>query len=358
MDADREKREGLKRQVTPDLEPARTVVTGGNGFLGSALVERLRARGEPVRLLLRKPPKPGTPADPAREGGAVSLVLGSLAQPDVVDAAIAGADTVFHLGATMYGSNEEFQQGTVWGTKNVVEACLRHKVKRLVHVSSLAVLDHAGHRSNTVITETSAVEPFPDRRGPYAQTKLEAERIVLDAAKQRGLSAVVIRPGQIVGPGGERVTPNGIISIAGRWIVAGSGSRKLPLVYRDDVVDALMASAASERGLGEVVHVVDSTPVDQNEYLRHREKALPAIRVHRVPEFVLMAAAAIIEVLATAFRRRAPVSRYRIRSLKPLHPVDISQAERLLGWTPRVGVREGLLRTFGGLVNAASKEQR
>jgi nucleoside-diphosphate-sugar epimerase len=172
---------------------------------------------------------------------------------------------------------------------------------------------------------------------------MEAERMVLDAARDRGLQVVVIRPGQIFGPGSENVTPNGVIGIAGKWIVAGSGSRKLPLVYLDDVVDGLLAASTSDAALGQVVNLVDSTPIDQNEYLSRAKR-----KASRVPVWFLMCAAYGIELLGKVLKRGVPLSRYKIRSLKPLYPFDCSRAKSLLGWTPRVGTREGLRRTFGG----------
>jgi nucleoside-diphosphate-sugar epimerase len=219
-------------------------------------------------------------------------------------------------------------------------------VKRLVYVSSLSVLDHAGHRTGDPVTEESRLEPFPDRRGAYTQTKLQAERMVLQAAKDQGLPVVVIRPGQIFGPGAEKVTPNGVIGIAGRWIVAGRGSRQLPLVYRDDVVDGLIQASVREEALGQVVNLVDTTPVDQNEYLRQCRPALEGTPVVRVPVFILTIAAFLIELLGKILKRNVPLSRYKIRSLKPLSPFDVSKAGKVLGWTPRVGVHEGLKRTF------------
>jgi predicted dehydrogenase/nucleoside-diphosphate-sugar epimerase len=345
--ADREKVARLERQAMQPLEPARILVTGGRGFLGSALVERLRAQGEPIRLLLRRPPKPHSPADPAGTGGPVSLMYGSLGQPDVVDRAMEGVEVVYHLGAAKKGGMAEFEQGTVWGTRNVIESCIKHQVKRLIYVSSLSVLDHAGHRTGDPVTEYSRREPYPQRRGAYTQTKVAAEQMVLDAVAKRGLPAVILRPGQIFGPGAETTVPNGVISIAGRWIVAGDGKRNLPLVYCDDVVDALIAAAEREEAVGKILNLVDPTPLDQNQYLRHAREALEDIPVWKVPIFVLMTAALGIEILGALLKRSVPLSRYRIRSLKPLYPFDTSAADHCLGWTPRLGTSEGLKRTFG-----------
>jgi 2-alkyl-3-oxoalkanoate reductase len=258
-----------------------------------------------------------------------------------------GIELVYHVGAAMKGGAAEFEQGTLWGTRNVIEACLKHGVKRLVYVSSLSVLDHAGHRADEPVTESSPMEPYPERRGAYTQNKLAAEGMVLDAVKNRGLAAVVVRPGQIFGPGAETVAPNGVIAIAGRWIIAGAGRRMLPLVYRDDVIDGLLAAAVRSEAIGKLVNLVDPTPVEQNEYLRQARPALGNKPVWRVPVFILMTAAMGIELLGVMLKRSVPLSRYRIRSLKPLYPFDVSAAVRWLDWKPRVGTREGLNRTFG-----------
>jgi nucleoside-diphosphate-sugar epimerase len=211
-------------------------------------------------------------------------------------------------------------------------------------VSSMGILDHAG--SISPIDESSKLEPFPERRGAYTQTKLRAEQMVLDAIRNRGLPAVIVRPGQIFGPGAERVTPNGVIGLGGLWIIAGMGGRHLPLVYRDDVVDALLEVETAEAATGQLIHIVDTAKVTQNEYLRQAKPALNGIRLLRLPVPILMMVAVGLEWLGVLVKRGVPLSRYRVRSLRPLTGFDISRAERLLGWRPRVGVQEGLRRTF------------
>lgn len=336
--ADREVTAKLASAASETPAPARVLVTGGNGFLGSELVRTLRERGESFRLLLRRPPTQDT--------GAASIVLGSLGQPDVVDRAVAGVEVVYHVGAAMKGGAAAFDEGTVWGTRNIIESCLKHNVKRLVYVSSLSVLDHAGHKTGDPVTEKSALEPEPANRGTYTRTKMEAEDMVLKAARERGLPAVIIRPGQIFGPGAEKVTPNGVFQIAGIWFVAGSGDRQIPLIYRDDVVDALLAAETSEKATGEIINVVDTTKIVQNDYLKAAKPALGKTKILKAPVPFFMALGYGVELLGKALKRGAPLSRYKIRSLKPLAPFDVTKAADLLGWNPRVGVAEGLRRTF------------
>ncbi len=332
-DADHQKAIRLSHELTKPLAHARVLVTGGGGFLGRALVERLRERGESPRLLLRR-----------ATSGDDSIVAGSLGQPDLVDRAVQGVEVVYHVGAAMKGGKEEFEQGTIWGTRNVVDACVRHGAK-LIYVSSMSVADHAGHADGVPVSEFSPYEPHPDRRGVYTQTKYRAEQMVLEAIRDRGLRAVIVRPGQIFGPGAEHVTPNGVIGIAGRWIVAGKGERHLPLVYRDDVVDALLASESSPKALGQVINVVDPTPVTQNDYLAYAKRT-QTLRITYLPVWVMMFLAFKIEILGKVMKRDVPLSRYKIKSLKPLYPFDGARAREMLNWEPKVGTMDGLRRTF------------
>jgi predicted dehydrogenase/nucleoside-diphosphate-sugar epimerase len=339
--------EMLEKQAHPDLKPARILVTGGAGFVGSELVDRLRQTGEPIRLLLRRPPKPGSSADPNRAGGPVSIVYGSLGQSDVVDAAMEGIELVYHVGANMKGKMPAFQEGTVWGTRNVVNSCLKHGVKRLVYVSSMGVMGVAGHKPGEPTTENSPVEPHPDWRGAYSETKIAAEQIVLDAVRDHGLPAVILRPGQIFGPGAETVTPTGSIGIGPLCIVVGNGGRRLGLVYRDDVVDALLAAAEREEAVGQIISLVDTTVINQNEFLKYFTTYPGSPKVTRIPVSVMNGLAVGVEGLGKMLKRGVPLTRYKIDSTQSLCPYDVTKAETLLGWKPRIGVHEGLKRTYG-----------
>ncbi len=337
---DRRRSEQLRERLAP-LAPADALVTGAAGFLGRALVKALRARGRSVRVLVRR-------ADAAfAQDPGVQTVVGDLGDPEIVRHAVAGVRTAFHVGAAMRGGPRAFEAGTVWGTRNVVDACLAHGVERLVYVSSLSVLDHAGRDPAVAVDEASALEPHPQRRGAYTQTKLAAERIVLDAIARRGLPAVVIRPGQIFGPGAETVTPNGVLALGGRWIAVGDGRQTLPLVYRDDVVDALLLAAETPAAVGGVFNVVDPETVCKDAYLAHARRRSPQLKVLHAPAWLFLALAWGVELLGKALRRDVPLTRYRVRSLRPLANFDLAAARDVLGWTPRTGLARGLAITFG-----------
>jgi nucleoside-diphosphate-sugar epimerase len=324
------------------LAPVDALVTGAGGFLGRALVAALRARGNSVRVLLRKPS-----AALAADSG-IQTVLGDLGEPAIVDHAVAGARVVYHVGAAMKGWPQEFEAGTVWGTRNVIESCRKHATQRLVYVSSMSVYDHAGRDPAATMNENSAFEPHPTWRGAYTRTKLVAERMVADAIREHALPAVIIRPGQIFGPGAERVTPNGVIGLAGRWVAVGSGEVQLPLVYRDDVVDALLRAAESAPALGGIFNVVDPVSCSQAQYLARVQRRLgPSLKMLRVPQGVFMALAVGVELLGKLLKREVPLTRYRVRSLRPLSNFDQRAAREVLGWQPRIGMQQGLDITFG-----------
>jgi nucleoside-diphosphate-sugar epimerase/predicted dehydrogenase len=313
---------------------AEILVTGAGGFVGRHLVERLVRDGHRVRALVRRDP-PGEWWSSPR----IELLLGDLGDPAIVDRAVTGTRLVYHLGAAMHGSLEDFDRGTIAGTHHVVESVLEHRVPRLVYMSSLAVLHSALAREGQVITETWPLEPRPNDRGHYTRTKLAAERHVLEAVRSRGLRAVVLRPGEVIGRGAEFLTA-GVAQRAGRTLVVlGHGRLQVPLVAVDDVVDALIAAAEHGPFDGTVVHMVDPASVTQNDMVeRYRMAAGGAWRVVHVPRPLVSLMGAAAEVVFGLLGRAAPLSRYRVASALAPRAFDCRRARDVWGWRPRMGV--------------------
>jgi len=312
------------------------LVTGASGSLGRAVVKRLRADGHRVRVMVRRIPE--------RPVEGVEYAFGNLGDPVAVDRAVSGAEIVIHVGAAMKGGWPEHLGGTVVGTQNVIDACKRHHAKQLVHISSMSVIDWAGSVGMARVDEAAALEPRADERGAYTRAKLEAEREVV-AAAAAGLPCVVLRPGQIFGGGIALV--NGAVArrAGGRWLVLGDGKLELPLVYIDDVVDAIVAAVDKHLVGGEVIQVIDTEHLTQTEVLALAGGASGANgNVIRVPRPVVFALGKLSELPLGALGRPSPIALYRLKSaLARLH-YDSSRAEQLLGWRPRVGVREGIRR--------------
>ncbi|MBL9015332.1 MAG: NAD-dependent epimerase/dehydratase family protein [Myxococcales bacterium] len=308
------------------------LVTGASGNLGRAVIARLREQGRAVRGFSRRA------AAETRPG--FETAAGDLADAAAVDAAVAGTEIVIHCGAVMKGTWDEHRAGTVVGTQNVIDACRKHGVKQLVHISSMSVVDWAGSAGKGPVTEQAATEPRPDERGAYTRAKLEAEQLVRTAAKA-GLPAVILRPGQIFGGGIPLITGAVARQAAGRWVVLGDGKLELPLVYIDDVVDAIVAAVDNKLVRGEVFQIIDPEHLTQDDVL---SLAGGSKSVIRVPRALVFALGKLSELPLRLVGKQSPIASYRLASaLARLHYAS-DHAERGLGWKPRVGVREGIRR--------------
>jgi nucleoside-diphosphate-sugar epimerase len=304
------------------------LVTGAAGSLGKAIVKRLIEDGHEVRGFVRKAPPAG------------DYVVGDLGDADAVVRAVAGVEVVVHAGATMKGDWAEHERGTIRGTEHVIAACKQHGVKQLVHISSMSVVDWAGSADHGTVDEEAQLEPRAEERGDYTRAKLAAEKLVV-AAAAHGLPAVILRPGQIFGGGIPLITGAVARPAAGRWIVLGDGKLELPLVYIDDVVDAITSAIARKLTRGEVIQIIDPDRVTQEDVL---DLAGGHKKVVRVPRSLVFALGRLSELPLRVLGRQSPIASYRLKSaLARLH-YESERASTLLGWRPRVGVREGIKR--------------
>jgi len=314
------------------------VVTGANGLLGGAFVKRLIQEDEYIRLFVRRLPPPEIVDHPQ-----IEVVLGDLGDPEAVDRAFDGATAVFHIGAAMNGARTAHEAATTTGTRNVVEACLKHEVPKLIYISSLSVIDWAGHPATQPVTESAPLEPNPRHRGFYTQAKLEAERIVRAAAQERGLPAVILRPGQIWTETSPLI--NAAVGVRiGHWLVViGDDSNLLPLIHVDDVVEAIVLATQSAFSSGEVFQIVDNELMSREELVRlYRRAREPRLFVTRFPLAAACFLAGGIDWLSSMLGRPAPISPYRLRSAVAPLVFDCSRARDQLHWEPHAHSRDAL----------------
>jgi predicted dehydrogenase/nucleoside-diphosphate-sugar epimerase len=321
---------------------AKVLVTGAAGLIGRNLVRRLLAKGDRVRIFVRRQP----PAEFMNDAN-IEVFLGDLGDPAAVDRAAAGTEIVYHVGATMKGGAFDHERGTVCGTKNVVESALRHGVERLVYISSLSCLHAAVSGRGDTVTEDWPVEPSPAKRGAYTQAKTEAEKIVCDAVRDRGLRAVLLRPGRVFGPGMTLLTPEVARRMGNFFIILGDGTHELPLVYVEDVVNAIVLAAENSKFDGSVFHIVDETHITQNQLVHdYVLKNAKNAKVIHLPVAFLYILAAGLEVLSKVLKRSSPLSIYRVKSAMARMRFDCGRAEKEIGWRPLVGITSGLQETL------------
>jgi 2-alkyl-3-oxoalkanoate reductase len=323
---------------------ADALVTGASGRLGGALVEQLVARGQRVRALCRRPPTGGPLRHPR-----VDVVLGDLGDAAAVDAAVGGVSTVYHAGAAMRGPWAEHARGTVSGTRNVVASALRHRVKRLVHVSSLSVL-HWAALDGACVTEEAPVEPHPDFRGHYTRAKLLAERHLLGAVRKQNLPAVIVRPGILVGPEGPGLDALNAVVVRRQLVLLGDASSAPPLIDLKSAADLIVrAGCAAALEPGTILHAIGSQATAARA-LATRLARDHGLRVRRIPGLVMRVGAGVVAALARAVGRDAPITPYRMRAADARLRFDCTLARTELGWThcadglPEAGQAAGSLK--------------
>lgn len=323
------------------------LVTGGGGFVGGYIVERLLARGYAVRSIGRSP-------QPELVAKGVEVVCGDLTDATAVSAACEGVGAVFHVAARagVWGSWESFYGPNVIGTRNVLSACRKWQVKRLVYTSTPSVV----FNGDSIRGGDESLPYGKNWLCHYAETKALAEQEAL-AANSEKLQVVALRPHLIFGPGDPHLLPRVVESVkAGRLRIVGDGSAKVDVSYVGNVADAhLDAFDALERGkgAGQAYFISQGEPVDLWPWLNSILEGLgqPPL-TQKIPRPLAYGIGALCEGVWKVLRRRTdpPITRFVAVELAKDHYFDISKAQHELGYRPRVPMNEALKLTIQDLI--------
>ncbi len=312
-------------------------VTGGSGFIGGRLIERLVADGWSVRALVRS-----DVSAVAVDALGARPVRGELADTAAMAAGAQGCEVAFHLAAHLgqWGRREDFVAGNVAGTRNALEACRRARVRRFVHCGTEAALI-AGEPLHEV-DETAPLRP--DSKALYAATKAVAEQLVRRANGDL-IETVVVRPRLVWGPGDTTLLPEIVAAVeAGRFAWIGGGSQLTASTHVDNVVEGLVLGA--ERGTpGEAYFVTDGQPVVFREFvsqLLETRGVEPPTRT--VPAGLAGAVAAAAETAWRLLRLggEPPLTRFAVWLSSQECTIDITKARTQLGYQPVIAREQGL----------------
>jgi nucleoside-diphosphate-sugar epimerase len=300
------------------------LVTGANGFVGSNLVAGLLARGYAVRALVRTRSR-----TPARAGPTGSVMRVDYRNPEQLRAACTGVQTVYHVAARAsdWGRRQAFVDANLGVTRSITRAAQEAGVRRIVFISSAVVY---GSEPQQGVSEDGRAG---ECRFPYAETKQECESLLGTLA----LEAVIVRPGDVVGPGDRLVTAPIIATIyAGVVPVIGSGEALMCYSYISNVVEGIIL--AGERGrAGQAYNISDGRELTFREYFdaiaaklggRHLRLAVPYPVAHLVG-VVLEGIYGLLDI-----SQAPPVTRYRALRGSRDCLLSIAKAKAELGYRP------------------------
>lgn len=308
---------------------AKVLVTGASGFLGANLTRALSQQGHDVFALVRKS------SDLSElEGIACTLVYGDVTDRASLDKAFAGKEAIFHLaGLIAYkkADRQKMEIINVTGTQNVVDACLENNISRLIHMSSVVAVG-ASKDGEKPLDENSPFNLHALDLG-YFETKLKAEKIVMEAVRTRNLDAVALNPSTIYGPGdakkGSRSTQ---VKVArGKFPFYTKGG--VSIVHVEDAVAAIIQAWHRGRSGERYILSGDNITIEQLFQMIAKAAQVPAPKI-LMPTFVLHVIGAIGDFLSL-FGFSGSLSRENAWTATMYHWFDSSKARRELDFKPR-----------------------
>lgn len=313
----------------------KALITGGTGFIGGALSDRLLADGWDVTLLVRDPARVH-----ARHQGRVETLVGDLARELP---ALAHVDVVFHCAADMQMGHtmKEMMPVTVAGTQRLVEAARKAQVGRFVHVSSQAVYGFDRHYYDA--DESTPMRPSPY---PYCETKRLAEQAVWEA-HYVGLPVVVVRPGFVYGPGDRNTLPPVVKAIREGKLTAHVdwGEFDTGCVHIENLVEGLVLAGTRPEAVGQVYNMGDGRILTIRQLTDSLCQRLGIAAPRKnMPYPLAMVLGAIVEGAWRLLRLDGPppLSPFLVAMIRRNSGFSIAKARRELGYKPRRQWEESL----------------
>jgi len=318
------------------------LVTGATGLLGSHIVEKLIATGEPIRAIVR----PGSDSRLLASWG-VQVVPGDVTDPASLAEAMKDVKTVYHAAAQVgdWGPWHRFVAVTIQGTANMLEAARGANVARFLHVSSISTYGHPDGEG-LVLDETAPLGVNLHKWSYYSRAKVEAEKLVRAAYQRGDVAMTIVKPSWLYGPRDRASMPRLIRAIrAGKVKLLGNGTNRLNLTYAGNEAEGCILAARNEKSLGKTYNLSNDGIITQAEYFNKIAQCIGAKPVTRkVPYRLAYGAAFAMELAGHALARRKPplITRYAVWLMGRKCFFSCEKARGELGWQPTVGYEEGI----------------
>lgn len=318
----------------------RVVVLGGSGFVGRALVQRLVGEGIETTVVARN-------AFPEADALGVRFLSGDIGDVEFLKNSLAGHDTVFHLASKtgLWGEKDAYHRTNVVGTQNVLDACRANNVSALVYASTPSVVyqkdDLCGVNERTPYARNFLCE--------YARSKALAEKMVLEANSD-ALKTIALRPHLVWGPGDTNLIPRLLGQARCRQLKrVGDGHNLVDVTYIDNAVDAFILAAQNlhgpASGAGKPYFISQGEPVNLWNWLNKffRRLDIPIIEESIPFQKAYLMGAFMEKAFPLARIKREPcMTRFLAVQLAKSHWFSIENANRDLGYFPKVSTAEGI----------------
>jgi nucleoside-diphosphate-sugar epimerase len=341
--------QGLYR---PDLKNKRVFVTGATGLVGLNFIESLITdHGSQAVAAVRASSKTEPLLEiAARSQGRLQLVQTGLDDKELLCAGMKGCNAVVHAAATIdpNGNGKNLRAVNVQGTRNVLDAAIEAGVEHFVHISSLAVI--TGEEDKYNVTEA---EPLRHCREAYANSKIDAELLVMEEIGRGRIEVTSLRPGFIYGPHEQAWMPRLMQALKkGRALVVGGGVKETNVIYVKNLSRAISLALLNSVAYGQVYNLTDGQRITKKELFDTiaDELDLPRARIHvsvgfakaicEISSFAAPWAPPVLEPLLSRYSRPA----FRLAAIN--QGFDITKAERELGYTERIPFSAGMSETL------------
>jgi nucleoside-diphosphate-sugar epimerase len=321
------------------------LITGGTGFIGSRLALKCLERGWIVKVIGLENTLAESQYRNQLEKKGAGVIIASVTERTLLFELLKGVDIVYHLAAAQHEMNvadQRFWDVNVTGTENILEACVKAGVKRFVHGSTIGVY---GTPDGT-IDEQSPCNPD----NIYGITKLKGEKVVLSF--QDKLPVVVIRIAETYGPGDRRLLKLFKAIKKKLFFMIGNGENMHHPIFVDDLIDGFFLAASVEEAAGQLFILAGKESVTTNDMVSMIAGVLDtSVRRFNIPLNPMLKFAKVTERFLRPIGIAPPIHLRRMDFFRKSFTFSQDKAFKVLGFEPKVDLRQGLLETFNWYKN-------